>query len=278
MTIRALYLSFADSSFGLDRLLAKHCEKLDITHTLAQATAIFNNSAESHSPVSAYNLIVADVPVAGINLAEYVLGRIRPTAYLASSEGLSREWSARYASANRSSGAAKYPNSPVILLFDPAGDISTARRALQLGIDDYLLVSDLSEGRIDAILAPLWARFSEPQNPSIYVDHSASPASRSASAHDNGEFYGDDQFSLNRSMRLSSVEAAIVHCLSAQNGAPMSARNIVHAVMGRDVDEDRAATLIRPHISRLRSKVEPTPQMPQRLLTVRGKGYMFVNE
>ena len=148
MTIRALYLSFADSSFGLDRLLAKHCEKLDITHTLAQATAIFNDSAESHSPDSAYNLIVADVPVAGINLAEYVLGRIRPTAYLASSEGLSREWSSRYASANRSSGAAgaaKYLHTPAILLFDPAGDVSTARRALQLGIDDYLLVSDLSE-------------------------------------------------------------------------------------------------------------------------------------
>lgn len=278
MTIRALYLSFADNSYGLDSLLAKHCEKLDITHTLAQATAIFNNSAESHSPVSAYNLIVADVPVAGINLAEYVLGRIRPTAYLASSEGLSREWSARYSSAHRSSGAAKYPHTPVILLFDPTGDVSTARRALQLGIDDYLLVSDLSEGRIDAILAPLWARFSEPKNPAYYVGASASFASHGASGRDSADLYADDAIGLNRSMRLSSVEAAIVHCLSAQNGAPMSARNLVHAVMGRDVDEDRAATLIRPHISRLRSKVEPTPQMPQRLLTVRGKGYMFVNE
>jgi DNA-binding response OmpR family regulator len=78
--------------------------------------------------------------------------------------------------------------------------------------------------------------------------------------------------------RLSSVEAAIINCLSARPGEAVSARSLVQTIMGRDVDEDHAASLIRPHISRLRSKLEPTPQMPRKLLTVRGKGYIFVGE
>ena len=276
MTIRALYLTFGDSTYGLDRLIAKHCEKLDIAYTLAQATAIFNNSFESHSPASAYNLIVADVPVAGINLAEYVLGRIRPTAYLPSSEGPSRDWSMRPDAPQRLA-LSEIGHSPRIVLFDPTADIATARRALQLGVDDYLLTTDLSEARIDAIFAQLCTKLTLRPDQVEYAGEATSPLADARSSK-GAELYPEDHYSLHRAMRLSSVEAAIVNCLSAQNGAPMSARSLVHAVMGRDVDEDRAATLIRPHISRLRSKVEPTPQMPQRLLTVRGKGYMFVNE
>jgi hypothetical protein len=72
--------------------------------------------------------------------------------------------------------------------------------------------------------------------------------------------------------RLSTIESAIISCLNDRMGLAVSAKSIVSMVMGRELDEDKAASLLRPHISRLRSKLEQMPQMPQHLLTVRGKG------
>ncbi len=153
---------------------------------------------------------------------------------------------------------------PYIVMYDPTANVSVARRALQLGVHEYLLNDDLTDAYIESLLKGMdFTRFSQAAEP---VDWSTAvdPA-----VMESMTYYGQ---------KLSSVEAAIVNCLSAHSGQAISARAIVSQVMGRDVDEERAASLIRPHISRLRSKVEPTPQMPQRLLTVRGKGYMYVPE
>ena len=245
----ALYLTESGTDSVLARLLLNHCEKVAFSTTLAQATAIFSNSLSASRSEPLFSLIVADVPAGGINLAEYVLGRIRPSAYFRLTL-----------------------KTPSVVLYDPVGDVLSARRALQAGVNEYLLDSDLTDSHIQSLFAHihttqeqiaiqdklLWTSYQES------MDAVDAPSSNSAQ---DGPW----------SARLSSVEAAIVHCLTAQRGEPMSARNIVHAVMGRDVDEEQAASLIRPHISRLRSKVEPLPQMPQRLLTVRGKGYMLVD-
>ncbi len=157
---------------------------------------------------------------------------------------------------------------PRIILVDRDGNVSAARRALQLGVTEYLLPSDLTEFRIDTIFTT-WNFSAWADLPGDAID---------PHEDDFAEETLQDGFDTGRIGRLSSVEAAIVTCLTASRGEPMSARDLVHAIMGRDVDEDHAANLIRPHISRLRSKVEPTPQMPRRLLTVRGKGYMLVTE
>jgi DNA-binding response OmpR family regulator len=249
MTTYALYLTELSADSLLARLLLNHCEKVTFSATLAQATAIFSNSLNPTRTEPLYNLIVADVPVGGINLAEYVLGRIRPSAYFRPSL-----------------------SAISVVLYDPVGDVVSARRALQAGVDEYLLDSDLTPTHIAALLAQLQSRYEQGVVQDKLLD-----AAYQASVFDDGILDDSVPQDNARNARLSSVEAAIVHCLTTQRGEPMSARSIVHAVMGRDVDEDRAASLIRPHISRLRSKVEPLPQMPQRLLTVRGKGYMLVD-
>ena len=135
-----------------------------------------------------------------------------------------------------------------------------------MGVDEYLLARDMSEGRIRAILEQIGSG-------SLPIAGVAAGEALSDGPVDGAGYSAEAAVA----GRLSSVESAIVNCLSAQMGAPMSARSIVSAVMGRELDEESAASLIRPHISRLRSKVEPTPQMPQRVLTVRGKGYMFIS-
>jgi hypothetical protein len=244
MTIHALFLTTHASQADLVRLFTKHCSIFDIASTFAQAAAIFSKSLDATTSVLPINLIVADVPAGGINLAEYVLGRIRPTAYFGNSR-----------------------SGPRIIVIDRDGNVAAARRALQLGVTEYFLPADLTESKIDNFFTSWNASEIE----DIYASHNDAPMEDFADSVD-----GDGHSRIGG--RLSSVEAAIVNCLTASRGSPMSARDLVSAIMGRDVDEDHAANLIRPHISRLRSKVELTPQMPRRLLTVRGKGYMLVTE
>jgi hypothetical protein len=240
MTIRALCL--ASSQESRLSLFARYCNHFELTESLAQAAAIFGRNSDVTISAPHINLIVADVPAGGINLAEYVLARIRPNPYF---------------------GAPVV--TPYIVMYDPTSDVSAARRALQLGVHEYLLNDNLTESYVENLLRGMdFTRFAQPAPDPVDWASAVDPA-----LMDSMAYYGQ---------KLSSVEAAIVNCLSANSGQAISARAIVHQVMGRDVDEERAASLIRPHISRLRSKVEPTPQMPQRLLTVRGKGYMYVAE
>jgi DNA-binding response OmpR family regulator len=238
MSIHALFLTGPSTQADIIRLFTKHCARYEIASSFAQAAAIFSKSLDATTSLPLVDLIVADVPAGGINLAEYVLGRIRPTAYFSNIE---------YA--------------PKIVVFDEEGRVGAARRALQLGLDDYLLATDLNAARIDQLMI-----------------HWGINAFGSANSLNNGAADALEQADSLPSERLSSVESAIMNCLSAHPGEAISARSLVQTIMGRDVDEDHAASLIRPHISRLRSKLEPTPQMPRKLLTVRGKGYIFVGD
>lgn len=259
MINQALYLtSEAHADQAILNLLRTHCAEVHVVSAVAQATAlIFPSSLLSDS--SSYMLIVADVASGGVALAEYVAGLLNR----ASSEGRAEP---------------THPRAKIVLI-DDVGDVNAARKALRLGVDEYLLPSDSPEKRLSTIRS-LIVEANQPDSGNATHDagtqaHTATGNGAHASQAQNGAPYAFD-ISVRDNVRLSQVEAAIIHCLSAHMGLPLSARAIVNQVMGRDMDEDKAASLIRPHISRLRSKVEPTPQMPQRLLTVRGKGYMFV--
>lgn len=256
MISQALYLtSEAHADQAILNLLQKHCAEVHVVSAVAQATAlIFPSSLLSGS--SSCLLIVADVASGGLALAEYVAGLT-----------------------NRASSTGRtgvvHPCVKIVLI-DDVGDVNAARKALRLGVEEYLLPSDSLEKRLGTIRSLITEAS---QNDSGDPAHDTGLQAHAAIG--NGAFTQDDAVhpfdagALDNT-RLSQIEAAIIHCLSAHTGLPLSARAIVNQVMGRDMDEEKAASLIRPHISRLRSKVEPTPQMPQRLLTVRGKGYMFV--
>jgi len=58
----------------------------------------------------------------------------------------------------------------------------------------------------------------------------------------------------------------------------VSCRELVRAVHGYDTTENEARPIMRVHIHRLRQKIEPDSEHPERLLTVRAAGYMLVAE
>jgi DNA-binding response OmpR family regulator len=252
--IRALYLTAQTDPILSPtlQLLTSKCEEVQVASTLAQATTLLNETVGARNlDAHHFDIILADVYAGGLTLAEYLF---------------------RSATDSQNGNGNKLKRArPKLLMMDERGDIVSARRALRLGVDDYFLNRDDLSTRLDALFDEL--RFRKPENP---VDRTDAGRSSHTDNPNAGVAFNLDSLNETWLNRLSSVEAAIVNCLTSQMGSPLSARSIVHLVMGRDMDEDRAASLIRPHISRLRSKVEPLPQMPQRLLTVRGKGYMFV--
>jgi DNA-binding response OmpR family regulator len=60
-----------------------------------------------------------------------------------------------------------------------------------------------------------------------------------------------------------------------QPGAVIPCIQLIGAFQHAQIDEDEARTVMRPHIVRLRRKIEPDPQRPIYILSVRGIGYRW---
>jgi two-component system KDP operon response regulator KdpE len=80
-----------------------------------------------------------------------------------------------------------------------------------------------------------------------------------------------------RSAELTENEMSILAYLMRRPDQVISSRELAHAALGYDVTEHEARTIIRPHIFRLRRKLEADPKEPRLVRTVRGRGYLFVS-
>jgi DNA-binding response OmpR family regulator len=78
----------------------------------------------------------------------------------------------------------------------------------------------------------------------------------------------DDQL-----VSLTPTEFRLLACFLEHVDAILSPRQLADRLWGRDQARPRAA--IRPHIHYLRQKLEPDPDHPRRIVTCRGKGYLF---
>jgi DNA-binding response OmpR family regulator len=74
---------------------------------------------------------------------------------------------------------------------------------------------------------------------------------------------------------LTSHEAALLLHLMQSPDTVFSCRDLARIPLGYDVSEPEAEDIVRPHISRLGSKVEADPGRPALIRTIRGKGYVL---
>ncbi len=77
------------------------------------------------------------------------------------------------------------------------------------------------------------------------------------------------------SAELTSGEASLLAQFMRNPETVLSCRELAREALGYDVTEREAQEIVRPHISRLRKKIEPDPANPRIIRTVRGKGYLF---
>jgi DNA-binding response OmpR family regulator len=74
---------------------------------------------------------------------------------------------------------------------------------------------------------------------------------------------------------LTRNETAILAHLMTRLDQVVSCRELVQAALGYTVTEQEARSIVRPHIFRLRKKLQARPGEPSLIRTMRGRGYLF---
>lgn len=167
------------------------------------------------------------------------------------------------------------PETEVILL-TAYGSIETAVQALRLRIHDYLLKPASPAQIIASVKKGLSRRTSK------------SRAGAVVAASDDG---GQEVFSLkdgttvdlsrrqikfkNKVEHLTPAEGRLLRVLMENEGKVFSHRELVLLVQGYDTSQREAPEILRPLVSRLRHKLENFPSLSERVVSVRGTGYLY---
>lgn len=149
---------------------------------------------------------------------------------------------------------------------------------LEIGADDYVVKPyDLREllARVRSLARRLPGRHAEtPAEPA------AAPRPQGRSIRFGGLTLDLDASSLSgadgRAVDLTAKEFELLALLATRPGRPMSRSQILDLAHGEEGGDTERAVDIR--ITRLRKKVEPQPDTPRYIKTVRGVGYVFVGD
>jgi two-component system KDP operon response regulator KdpE len=76
-------------------------------------------------------------------------------------------------------------------------------------------------------------------------------------------------------IEATPTEFAILYALARDPGAVVPCAQIAQSFQSGLVSEDEARQMLRPHIVRLRRKIEPDPARPVYIQSVRGIGYRW---
>jgi two-component system KDP operon response regulator KdpE len=191
----------------------------------------------------------------------------------------------------------RWPTLPIMIL-TAHGSLTSAIEAVRHDAADYLLkpigVDELRSRVADAIARAQAGRQRQERIKTMYAQLHAlaadegllAPQANSAPAtptESTSYCAGPLQIDLHRHtihmhaqpIDVTPTEFAILHTLAQHNGAPVSCARLVAAFQHGDFAEDEARQIMRPHIVRLRRKIEPDPQHPCFIESVRGLGYRW---
>jgi DNA-binding response OmpR family regulator len=169
---------------------------------------------------------------------------------------------------------------PPTLIYDEDGnDIHNIIRALQLGVREYVLASD-PEGQRQLSARVLAERVISQNVEEAVEEAPASPAALTTQAQPQ-DFEWDaigrvihvgDSY-----LRLSPVEGRIFDLLLSNRDRTVSIDELAEYVLSKaDLKANAGARRLRPHVMRLRRKLERYPALANRIVNMRGTGYMLV--
>jgi DNA-binding response OmpR family regulator len=172
------------------------------------------------------------------------------------------------------------PETEVILL-TAFGTTETAIQALRLRVHDYLLkpappaqvVNSVKKGlvRREARLKARGGGIS-----SLDVDEGISEFSLKDGTHidlSRRQIRKRDQMT-----HLTPAEGRLLKVLIENPGRVYSHRELVLLVQGYDTSQREAPEILRPLVSRLRHKLEPFSALSDRIISVRGTGYLYESD
>lgn len=172
------------------------------------------------------------------------------------------------------------PETEVILL-TAFGTTETAIQALRLRIHDYLLkpappsqvVNSVKRGLVRRE-ARLKARGSATSM--LDIDEGISEISLKDGTRvdlSRRQIRKKDEI-----VHLTPAEGRLLKVLIENPGRVYSHRELVLLVQGYDTSQREAPEILRPLVSRLRHKLEPFPALSDRIVSVRGTGYLYESE
>jgi DNA-binding response OmpR family regulator len=171
------------------------------------------------------------------------------------------------------------PETEVILL-TAFGTTETAIQALRLRVHDYLqkpaspaqVISSVKKGLVRRE-ARLKARGG---TSAMEVDESIAEFSLKDGTHidlSRRQIRKREQL-----IHLTPAEGRLLRVLIENPGRVYSHRELVLLVQGYDTSQREAPEILRPLVSRLRHKLEPFPALSDRIVSVRGTGYLYESE
>ena len=169
------------------------------------------------------------------------------------------------------------PETEVILL-TAFGTTETAIQALRLRVHDYLLKPAAPSQVINSVKkgltrrdARLKARGGSTSN--MDIDESIAEFSLKDGTHidlSRRQIRKKDTL-----IHLTPAEGRLLRVLIENPGRVYSHRELVLLVQGYDTSQREAPEILRPLVSRLRHKLEAFPSLSDRIVSVRGTGYLY---
>jgi DNA-binding response OmpR family regulator len=168
------------------------------------------------------------------------------------------------------------PETEVILL-TAFGTTESAIQALRLRIHDYLLKPVPPSQVVNSVKKGLSRREARLKmrggNASIDVDEGMAEFSLKDGTHidlSRRQVRKKDQI-----IHLTPAEGRLLRVLIENPGRVYSHRELVLLVQGYDTSQREAPEILRPLVSRLRHKLDAFPALSDRIVSVRGTGYLY---
>jgi DNA-binding response OmpR family regulator len=168
------------------------------------------------------------------------------------------------------------PETEVILL-TAFGSTETAIQALRLRIHDYLL-KPASPAQVLASVKKGLARHasrSRVSNAALSTDVDETVEVFSLKDGTTVDLSRRQIKHRNKVEHLTPAEGRLLRILIENEGKVFSHRELVLLVQGYDTSQREAPEILRPLVSRLRHKLDQFPSLSERVVSVRGTGYLY---
>jgi two-component system phosphate regulon response regulator OmpR len=165
-----------------------------------------------------------------------------------------------------------YPDLSIIVLTGH-GTLDSAIAAIRSSAADYLFKPASIHDVATAVFDALQKRWGALVTPTLKHVRRAGPVILDQDRCLVMVVKGDDLGGLN--IQLTPSETTLLAHLMQHPGTVVSCQELACA-LGYDLDEKEAQTIVWPHISHLRRKLNPDPEFPSLIHTVSGQGYSFL--
>ena len=166
------------------------------------------------------------------------------------------------------------PDTEIILL-TAHGSIETAVQALRLRIHDYLL-KPASPAQIIASVKKGLSRHDRSRVSNAAV--TSTESMQEVYTLKDGTMVDLSRRQIkfkNKIEHLTPAEGRLLRILMENEGKVFSHRELVLLVQGYDTSQREAPESLRPLVSRLRHKLEAFPSLSEKVVSVRGTGYLY---